>query len=83
MRKFLIVSGVLIFLLLAGIVVLALSPPVHKAAFLWALDGKVDDVSVEKVRITGSSFVVEDFNLIHEGVQLATDRAEVKVKASR
>jgi hypothetical protein len=78
MRKFLIFSGVLVLLLVLAVGVVLFSPPIHKAVFLWAVDGQVDAVSVEKVRFTGSSFEVEQFNLAHQGMHFATDRVEVK-----
>lgn len=77
MRKFLIIAGLFFLLFVGALVALVLSPPVHKAAFLWAMDGKVDDISVDSVRFTGSSFAVENFTLLQEGVEVAADKAEV------
>ncbi len=77
MRKFLIIAGVLFLLFVGAVVALVLSPPEHKAAFLWAMDGKVENISVESVRLTGSSFAVENFTLLQEGVEVAADKAEV------
>ncbi len=77
MRKFLIIAGLFFLLFVGALVALVLSPPVHKAAFLWAMDGKVDDISVDSVRFTGSSFAVENFTLFEEGVEVAADKAEV------
>ena len=77
MRKFLIIAGLFFLLFVGALVALVLSPPVHKAAFLWAMDGKLDDISVDSVRFTGSSFAVENFTLLQEGVEVAADKAEV------
>ena len=62
---------------MGALVALVLSPPVHKAVFLWAMDGKVEDISVDSVRVTGSSFAVENFSLVQDGVEVAADKAEV------
>ncbi|MCZ6673293.1 MAG: hypothetical protein O7C75_10190 [Verrucomicrobia bacterium] len=78
MRKLLIFLGVIVLLLMIAAGVALFSPPVHKAAFLWALDGKVDAVSVMNVRLTSTSFVVEDIKLAHQGANLSIDRFEVK-----
>jgi hypothetical protein len=78
MRKFFLFLGVLVLLFAAAVVVLWVSPPVHKAVFLWALEGKVDEVSVDRVRFTGGSFSVEKLDLASQGMRLTTDRAEVK-----
>ena len=77
MRKFLIIIGILLLLFGGVVAALVLSPPVHKAAFLWAMDGKVEEVSVDSVRFTGSSFSVENFQIFQEGVTVAADKAEV------
>lgn len=78
MRKFLIVCGILLLLFGGAVVALILIPPVHKAAFLWALDGKVEEVSVDSVRFTGSGFSVENFQILQEGVSVEADKAEVQ-----
>lgn len=77
MRKFLIIAGLCFLLFVGALVALVLSPPVHKAVFLWAMDGKVEDISVDSVRVTGSSFAVENFSLVQDGVEVAADKAEV------
>ena len=78
MRKFLIIAGIFFLLIVGGFFALLLSPPVHKAAFLWVLDGKVEEVSVGTVRVTPSSFMVEELSLIQDGVTVAADKAEIE-----
>ncbi len=78
MRKFLLFSGLFIVFFVVLIVVLFISPPIHKAAFLWAVEDKVDAITVEKVRFTGSSFKVEGLSVAHQGTEFTADVAEVR-----
>ncbi|NET35587.1 MAG: hypothetical protein F6K19_26780 [Cyanothece sp. SIO1E1] len=78
MRKFLIIAGLMFLLFVGGLIALLLSPPVHKAVLLWALDGQVEHVSVGNVRMTPSSFAVDRFQLQQGGVEVSADQAEIQ-----
>jgi hypothetical protein len=79
MRKFLITLGLFVILFFATIAALLMSPPVQKAVFLWVVTSKVDRVSVETVKVTSSSFRVEGLSLGHQGIDVSTESAEIKV----
>jgi len=76
MRKFLIISGLLV-VIFAMIAALLLSPPVQKAIFLWVANDHVDRVSVEKVKLTTSSFRVVGLSLGYQGAEVSTESAEI------
>ena len=78
MRIFLILIGFGFFLIALFLGVVFFSTSLHRTAFLWALDGKVENVSVKTVRMSPSSFYLEDFNIVHEGTSVSTDQIEVK-----
>ena len=78
MRKFLKLFGVLVLFILILFGVVLFCPPIHKAALLWALNGKVEDVSVSEVRFSLSSLSVSDLRLVHDGAIVATDHFDVK-----
>tara|TARA_Y100000588_G_C14279698_1_gene936295 strand:+ start:6365 stop:8638 length:2274 start_codon:yes stop_codon:yes gene_type:complete len=78
MRKILILLGIVLVLLILFLGVGVFSTSMHKKVFLWALDGKVENVSVETVRVGLNSIYIEDFNLIHEGTSFSTDLVEVE-----
>ena len=78
MRKFLTFLGLLFLLLVGTVVVLLFSPTVHKAVFLWAMDREVEEVSVEKVRLTPSSFRIDGLDLRDQGMHVSTQSAEIK-----
>lgn len=78
MRKFLLVSALVVLLFVGLLVVLFLSPPVHKKVFLWATEGQVDSIVVDKVRFSTSSFMLEGLQLAHQGTEVTADFVELK-----
>lgn len=78
MRKFITFLVALALLLGIGLAVLLFSPVVHRALFLWALQDKVETVSVEKVKFTLSSFQLEQFEMADQGMYVSADSALVK-----
>ncbi|MDA0348436.1 MAG: hypothetical protein O3C20_13640 [Verrucomicrobia bacterium] len=79
MRKFFIRLGLFVVLFLATMAALLTTPPVQKAVFLWAATSQLESVSVETVKITSSSFRVEGLSLGHQGIDVSTESAEIKV----
>jgi hypothetical protein len=75
MRKFFLYSLVAIVILAIALVALLFSPPLHKAVFLWVVRGQLDQVEVDSVRFSTTSFELSQLDISHQGLKFSTDHA--------